>query len=142
VVVVRRLVVPGVLVVVRVRAAMQVVGSVAVLAVAVAVAVRMGMGMRVLVRVRVGVRVRVVQVPVPVPVLVLVHVFVRVLVQVIVDVAGGAGRLVVRHGRFRQGIVNAQANRPRRPAASGSYPGGPPCEAGRPRASRQRCGRT
>lgn len=98
VVVVRRALVVGMLVIVRVGTGVKIVGTVPMLAFLAAVPVRRGMRVRVAVTVRVGVRMRVMQVAMPVPVFVRMGVLVAVLVQVIVCVNRGAGGFVVRHG--------------------------------------------
>lgn len=108
VIVVRRALVTGMVVVVRVHAIMQFAGHVLMLALLVAVGMRMRVGMRVLVRVGVFMRMRMEQIAVPVPVLVLVGVVVRVLVHMIVRVAGGAGGLVMRHGASNVGRISAR----------------------------------
>lgn len=111
VVVVRRARVIGVLVVVRVRAGVQVVAAVRVLACR-AVVVRMRVPMRMVVAVHMRMRMLVIQVAMPVPVRMLVAVLMRVLVLVVVRVSGigamvmvmtmTAGGLVVGHGRSRR----------------------------------------
>ena len=103
VIVVRRAFVAGVIVVVRMRSAVQFVGVVPMLALPVTVAVCMLVPVVVVVRMGMLVGMRMMQVAVPVPVLVRMRVFVRMPVRVVVLVAGVVGGLVVRHRGLLQG---------------------------------------
>lgn len=127
VVVVRRTLVVGVIVIVRLGATVQLTLGVRVFAFAAAVVMGMHVRMLVLVLVRMAMRMRMcmVQIAVPVPVLVAVRVLVLVPVRVVVLVAGGVGGLVVRHGgllRIEEGNVTEVGGRWQEPC--------------------QRCGRT
>jgi len=103
VILVRRALVTGVIVVVRMQAAVQFVGAVPMLALPATVAVCMLVPVVVVVRMGMHVGMRMMQVAVPVPVLVRMRVFVRMPVRVVVLVAGGVGGLVVRHRGLLQG---------------------------------------